>query len=722
MKKNTKKGFTLVELVIVIAVIAVLSAIIIPITSSVVSNAKETVDRTTVKALNTALARDEAKNGARTLYSDVVDAMAEYGYGVDKLTPLSLGDILWDSQSNTFVLYKDGKEVMREKGSSSVKPVDLWRVAKNQADLDNSKTYSNYLVEGGNFDKTQTNISTGLDVGKNEGITVVYTSDTSDNVVINTNGGDLKISAPNATVNHYGVTNKVTIEAVAPHSYYENGTVAGNLEIKQGKVEFTKTAVVNTLVVSATTQNAVQIVFASNEANVGTVAATTEAAQKIINDTTVPETTEKTENVVNITKDFAGGLGTEKSPYLVANEEQWNKIAANAGKYFKQINDLKVSERVEKISGGYDGNGYQLTIIPTAAPSRGVTYLFNELSGSTTFKNINVMMAEYATTLLYQADWGTTYGATFENITFNGKKDKYEVNNNNFGFVVASALYTPENSEKITTYTFKSITNNVSVENGGTCTGFVVGSGPCFNSQTAMIYENCVNNAMIIGGSKVGFLYGNPAYIDCMAETNSTITVNNCVNKSILLSVADNANVAFALNLPEINEKYQALSGGSYISDNYLKNANLKIGKNGNSFVINANDDYSYKLVFSVGATYYTNDGSAWTDKHTAVAGTKDWDSLCDVSNGLKYYVGMKKADSIESNLGEFYAYDINTAKKMGIGNSFSFDSEEFVLVEKDDKTYIVFNTDNTTYINSKVTVYVYAYNNNSLIGIKKVQ
>lgn len=92
MKKGTKKGFTLVELVIVIAVIAVLSAIIIPVTGSIVSNAKETVDKTTVKALNTALAQDEAKNGARTLYSDVIDAMAEYGYGVDKLTPLSLGE------------------------------------------------------------------------------------------------------------------------------------------------------------------------------------------------------------------------------------------------------------------------------------------------------------------------------------------------------------------------------------------------------------------------------------------------------------------------------------------------------------------------------------------------------------------------------------------------------------------------------------------------------
>ena len=710
MKKGTKKGFTLVELVIVIAVIAVLSAIIIPVTGSIVSNAKETVDKTTVKALNTALAQDEAKNGARTLYSDVIDAMAEYGYGVDKLTPLSLGDILWDSQSNTFVLYKDGKEVMREKGSSSVDKVNLWRVAKNKDDL--SPEYSNYLAD--NFNDKTVSVKTGVDVGNNKALNIAYSSSADDkNVVINTNGGDLSVTAPNAAVTHYGVTNKVTIESVAPHSYYENGTVEGNLEIKQGKVEFTKTAVVNTLVVSATTQNAVQIVFASNEANVGTVAATTEAAQKIINDTTVPETTEKTENVVNITKDFAGGLGTEKSPYLVANEEQWNKIAANAGKYFKQINDLKVSERVEKISGGYDGNGYQLTTADF--------YLFNKITGHTTFKNINVMMEQNTITLLCFADWATTYGATFENITFNGKKDKYEVNSSNFGLVLSNALYTPENS-KMVTYIFKDITNNVSIENIGTSTGFIIGSGPCFNSKAEIKYENCVNNAMIIGGAQVGFLYGNPAYIDCMAETNSTITVNNCVNKSILLSVKDNAKVAFALNLPEVNDKYQALSGGSYISDNYLKNADLKVGKNGNSFAINANDDYSYKLVFSVGATYYTKDGSAWTDKHTAVAGTKDWDSLCDVSNGLKYLVNMEKANSIESSLGEFYAYDVNTAKKMGVGNSFSFNSEKFVLVEKDGKTYLVFNTDNTTYINSKVTVYVYAYNNNSLIGIKEVK
>ena len=41
MKRNNKKGFTIVELVIVIAVIAILAGVLIPTFSGIVKNAKE---------------------------------------------------------------------------------------------------------------------------------------------------------------------------------------------------------------------------------------------------------------------------------------------------------------------------------------------------------------------------------------------------------------------------------------------------------------------------------------------------------------------------------------------------------------------------------------------------------------------------------------------------------------------------------------------------------
>ena len=41
MKKTNKKGFTLVELVIVIAVIAILAAVLIPVFSNLIGKANE---------------------------------------------------------------------------------------------------------------------------------------------------------------------------------------------------------------------------------------------------------------------------------------------------------------------------------------------------------------------------------------------------------------------------------------------------------------------------------------------------------------------------------------------------------------------------------------------------------------------------------------------------------------------------------------------------------
>ena len=65
MKKTNKKGFTIVELVIVIAVIAILAGVLIPTFTSVATNAKKSA------------ALQEARNAYTAAYAD---ALADDGY------------------------------------------------------------------------------------------------------------------------------------------------------------------------------------------------------------------------------------------------------------------------------------------------------------------------------------------------------------------------------------------------------------------------------------------------------------------------------------------------------------------------------------------------------------------------------------------------------------------------------------------------------------------
>lgn len=61
MKKNNKKGFTLVELVIVVAVMAVLVAVAIPTVKSITQTAKTTVYETNCRTIESVLKLKEAE-------------------------------------------------------------------------------------------------------------------------------------------------------------------------------------------------------------------------------------------------------------------------------------------------------------------------------------------------------------------------------------------------------------------------------------------------------------------------------------------------------------------------------------------------------------------------------------------------------------------------------------------------------------------------------------
>ena len=96
MKRTNKKGFTIVELVIVIAIIAVLAAVLIPTFANVVKKAKESADNQTAKNLNTILATEYPTPKKPANFSEVIDVLGENGYNITSLIPKSNRDLVWN--------------------------------------------------------------------------------------------------------------------------------------------------------------------------------------------------------------------------------------------------------------------------------------------------------------------------------------------------------------------------------------------------------------------------------------------------------------------------------------------------------------------------------------------------------------------------------------------------------------------------------------------------
>ena len=105
IKRNNKRGFTIVELVIVIAVIAILAAVLIPTFSGIINKANQSADMQAVRQMNTALAIDGAV--APTGIFGLFDVLDELGMTAEDYHPLAKDTyFFWDAKVNR-ILYVD---------------------------------------------------------------------------------------------------------------------------------------------------------------------------------------------------------------------------------------------------------------------------------------------------------------------------------------------------------------------------------------------------------------------------------------------------------------------------------------------------------------------------------------------------------------------------------------------------------------------------------------
>ena len=248
MKKTQKKGFTIVELVIVIAVIAILAAVLIPTFTGIVKKARQSNDTQLIRNLNTALAVD----GEHITMSDALKAAAEFGYDVEKINASATDkEILWDSVNDLFCYYdKETGEptyIPDFEPETEAEDYQMWMIS-DTVDVPFSVYYTGTA--------TEIVTSKGFDAGTSTGITSVkYTngSGTAQEVVIRTNSHltTLEVNAPTDTIYHYETVGRVNLISVDVASYHEYGEVTF-LEVAGGHIVLEASAKIDALHFTAT--------------------------------------------------------------------------------------------------------------------------------------------------------------------------------------------------------------------------------------------------------------------------------------------------------------------------------------------------------------------------------------------------------------------------------------------------------------------------------------
>ena len=178
MRKRSKHGFTIVELVVVIAVIGILTAILIPLFVNLTGKAQEADNQSFVRNINTQLAMNEADKGFKnSAMEDSIKLAQNMGFDVTKITPYNNNDIVWDSVHDRFAIVKsdyaqdgnqDKKHVVYADASFDVDTplYKLWKVYDSYQK--GAQNYSIYAKETTSWDNVDIeDLHVGFDAGKN---------------------------------------------------------------------------------------------------------------------------------------------------------------------------------------------------------------------------------------------------------------------------------------------------------------------------------------------------------------------------------------------------------------------------------------------------------------------------------------------------------------------------------------------------------------------------
>ena len=556
MKKNNKKGFTIVELVIVIAVIAILAAVLIPTFSSIIKKAKISNDTVLAKNLTTAIAT-ESVTSKPTSMEEVVTKLYNAGFVLENLSPTTEDYFYgWDSKNNQIILISDEYSVVYESATST--PVDVYVATTGEfaQDLANAG-YSLYLTTDADATTVETTNFINVDTGNSKLGTLKMTASTATEVTLKGKINNVTVNNPIGSVKQYASSETLSIEAikVGYHVYGEIKTVT----LTQGKLVVEQLGKIETLKVD----NAIVDDIDAKVENKGTITAAQETNGTEINNDTIV----KTNNNITI-GDYAE---------LVAFRDQ-----VNSGRHFENVvvtltADIDISGRpwtpigagdrntedTLYFAGTFDGNNRTITGLTNKGMNIG-----NIRFGS------NSTTPEGAQEVVY-GFFGVVRNATIKNLKMaNVDIDLIKVVNDNnpilgdsVGAVVGYAGNIFANS-------------TVTIENCSVLSGKIAGfdgvAGILGRSYaTTTTITNCSNAATVTSPRRAAGILGFISKKEAVAVRglleDVTLNVNGCTNTGSISCTANETDYGFTAS-DSYHDADQILNGSENITNNGTNN------------------------------------------------------------------------------------------------------------------------------------------------------
>ena len=553
MKRTNKKGFTIVELVIVIAVIAILAAVLIPNISKLVRKANESNDVSLAKNMNTLLTMDEAENGKATNMYDVLIALENGGFKLSTLNPRASGNVFaWDKANNQIVYLSKDKILFQAK---EVKDHgDLYITTRDADTFKNFPGYSFYLVQDLTAD-VELEKGSNLDTGEFT-LTGTVSCKTGEDVDIRGKiKGTLTVDSTAGKITNYSIVENVEIVNTASTSYHEKGQVQTFTinDTLKGKVVFENSAYVKTLVQNNT--NAESKV--ENKGFIETVTAKEGVSTKI-------EATKKADFTIEIStfeelcnfrdKVNAGATYEGMTVKLMADIDISSRAWTPIGAYPRKVDGKTLNEvsAATVFKGKFDGQGYTISGLTNTGFRISTSYMGNN---ATTPTNYN----EYVFGL-----FGSIVNAEIRNLNLTKVNidlvcdNTLKVLGDSVGAVVGNVA-----GEKCVIENCKVLSGKIS---GYDATAGVIGR----ITATETTVSGCVNAVAVESTRRAAGIIG---YTDQIAN----LKIQNCENKATVTCMSNDDE----LGIPAQNAAYYQAAG--------IANANPTDSINGTNINNNTN-------------------------------------------------------------------------------------------------------------------------------------